>query len=463
MKGIVILLIVNLAVLPLFGQDRNTPAPEREKYTIVKGDFNNDGICQEIALVEPGTPSGLQITVLKPAGCSFSTSSVQNIQGYRFPQVSGRIVNGDFNNDGFSNELAMIVHTAPCKTHIIVISYNNGWSEPAVCWFGPDFEANQTAFRVVAGDFDNDNFTDDIAAIYDYDQVRTKIFVWLSNGKEFLWPGTWWIGPDFNASRVSGTTISGDFDNDGFTDDIASIYRYTDKSSKIFVWKSTRKSFEWPTTAWYDEFFDVSKVAFSLSAVDSDNDGFTDDLTAIETNSQGNFSYQLWTSDKRNFDNPSQAGITSLAENEQLASMPLYYNTGDKTNYFVTLVASPQSLRIEMAEISDNQMGVSQVWWERRNTCPEMYGSVIAGMQDIFTTRAIHLFPNPATTRFSISGNFAFPVTVNIYTPDGRLIQTSDPYYNGQVIDISTFPAGLYLTGITSGNQTVYQKLNVVK
>ncbi len=68
----------------------------------------------------------------------------------------------------------------------------------------------------------------------------------------------------------------------------------------------------------------------------------------------------------------------------------------------------------------------------------------------------INLYPNPTTDFLYITTNKPTDV-ISIYSAKGKLIQTIEG--NTNRIDSSTYPSGVYLIHVRSGNVTKTQKL----
>jgi hypothetical protein len=170
--------------------------------------------------------------------------------------------------------------------------------------YGGDFNADMVTNTLVSGDFDRDGFIDDVVGFYNYDETHTKAFVWKSDGKKFGWPGTWWIGGDFDATRIQSTLVTGDFDHDGFMDDIAGLYNYASNRCKIFVWESQTNRFEWPYTWYNKDNFKVENIKGSVVAGDFNNNGYKDDIAALYRVDELSTKIIVWQLNGRGFNEP---------------------------------------------------------------------------------------------------------------------------------------------------------------
>ncbi len=86
-----------------------------------------------------------------------------------------------------------------------------------------------------------------------------------------------------------------------------------------------------------------------------------------------------------------------------------------------------------------------------------------SGIRTVFFANAIQLsfYPNPAIDRVVITGSQASLGSVSVMTIDGRQLQENDNFISGGSIDLSRYPAGIYLLGIRgiSGNTQVLKIL----
>ncbi|WP_230684311.1 hypothetical protein, partial [Streptococcus pneumoniae] len=66
----------------------------------------------------------------------------------------------------------------------------------------------------------------------------TGMHIWYSNGSSFSFASKW-ISSSYDATKIGNRIVSGDFDRDGFLDDVAAFYAYDAYNTTIHVWKST--------------------------------------------------------------------------------------------------------------------------------------------------------------------------------------------------------------------------------
>jgi hypothetical protein len=185
------------------------------------------------------------------------------------------------------------------------------------------YDADKITGRVVSGDFDNDGYWDDIAAFYDYGNGETRIHVWLSTGSSFTYQYStgWWNTSGYTATKVTDRVVSGDFDRDGNVDDIAAFYDYGGQI-KIHVWLSTGSNFWYQgSNGWYasSPFWvynaaNISKRVISLN-IDRKGENY-DDIVAFfkEPYFGGTTSMHVFKSDGASFNKVSNVDHSPIAD-----------------------------------------------------------------------------------------------------------------------------------------------------
>jgi len=231
--------------------------------------------------------------------------------GYNLARIAGRVVSGDFDKDGYEDDIAAFYDYGNGQTRIHVwltdttffgqvsgfdYQWSSGW------WSAFGYTAGRITGRVVSGDFDHDGDRDDIAAFYDYESGETRIHIWRSTGSSFQYAGSsgWWSANNYSASKITHNVISGDFDRDGSKDDIAAFYNYGNSQTAIHTWRSSGSSFHYSYSPgwWNTTGYDTAKISGRIVAGDFDRDGRLDDITAVYdySSSCGGVRSHVWQS-----------------------------------------------------------------------------------------------------------------------------------------------------------------------
>ncbi|WBX78126.1 T9SS type A sorting domain-containing protein [Tenacibaculum ovolyticum] len=236
---------------------------------MVRGDFDNDGHIDDFILINKTGVSSMRFDLFKSNGASdpvFTQSSVFTLNGYDPDKITGRVVSGDFDNDGYWDDIAAFydygngetrIHTFRSNASTFLYSGSAGW------WSSTGYNATKTTDRVVSGDFDRDGSVDDIAAFYDYGNGETRIHVWLSGGTNFTYQSSvgWWGATGYDAAKVSKRVLSLNIDRDGTNyDDIAVFYEYENGKPKLHVFESNGSSFDYSGPS---EWWSGSKISTS--------------------------------------------------------------------------------------------------------------------------------------------------------------------------------------------------------
>jgi hypothetical protein len=218
---------------------------------VVSGSFgseeNNAGRTSMAMFRGTTNQSGVKTAYLDVYNYGGSLYTPWQLTGFDVDKITDRVVSGDFDSDGELNDIAAIYDhgngVVSLRTWMFdlptVVTYDaSAWAPP----FGSGYDATKVTGRVVAGDFDTDRIYDDIAAFYDYGNGNTKIHLWIGTHGEFTYHW-WWESGGYNCNLITGRVVSGDFDRDTYLDDIATLYDYGNGAMRIHV-------FTGPGTIW---------------------------------------------------------------------------------------------------------------------------------------------------------------------------------------------------------------------
>jgi len=351
---------------------------------MVRGDFDQDGHIDEFILINKTGISSMRFDLFQSNGASqptFTQSSVYSLNGYDPDKITGRVVSGDFDGDGYWDDIAAFydygngetrIHTFRSNGSTFVYSSSVGW------WNSTGYSADKITHRVVSGDFDHDGKVDDIAAFYDYGNGETRIHIWLSDQTSFHYQSSygWWNANGYTANKVTGRIISLNIDRDGHNyDDIAVFYDYGPGDYKLHVFESNGSSFEYSNgpSGWWNSGSEylIASHAFTmfgkLVEIDSrswPSQGKPSDIIVfnaimpISNNDYVYDRYQFWKSKKAIkgrkmvYSTPKYCESKSLNEEVDIEEISAYPNPTESA----TIIEIPESLiddtsRIEIHDL----------------------------------------------------------------------------------------------------------------
>ena len=260
----------------------------------VSGDFNGDQ-KSDLAYFVAAPNEAMQIQVRLSNGSTYSDTQnwCYNTQYNSLERIRGRVAVGDFNGDGKDDIAAMYEYNNnTMKIHVWLSTGSsfNGFYSWLDSMTPGSYEPARVTGRFVAGDFNGDG-KDDLAAMYKYNDDTMKLQVWPSTGssfngfyswKESMTPGS------YNADRVTGRFVAGDFNGDG-KDDLAAMYKYNGDTMKIQVWPSTGSSFN-GFYSWKESMtpgsYEPDRATGLVVCGDMNADG-KDDITALYAYNEG--------------------------------------------------------------------------------------------------------------------------------------------------------------------------------
>lgn len=286
-----LMIAILFAVTTTFAQDCATQ-PFRYTDYVVSGNFTqnnaNDDVINDVVMLSKNT-SSLRIDALVSNGNGDRTLKLGSSSiNYNLDNVNGRMVKGDFDNDGHIDDFILINKTSAYGMRFDLFKSdgnNPSFSQSSVYTLN-GYDPDKITGRVVSGDFDQDGYWDDIAAFYDYGNGETRIHTFRSNGSTFVYSGSpgWWKSTGYSASRVTDRVVSGDFDHDGNVDDIAAFYDYGGGHTRIHVWISNGSSlsYQYSTGWWSSNGYVASKISTRVMSLNIDRDGHNyDDIVAF--------------------------------------------------------------------------------------------------------------------------------------------------------------------------------------
>ena len=244
--------------------------------------------------------------------------NIWNQLSFDYTKIQSRIVSGAFTHGNVSNAISSAAAfydngngTTTIKLWTVYrtnVNYtSNAWTSPT----GSTFDATKISGRVVNGDFDNDGYMDDIAALYDYGNSVTKIHVWIGDGFGGFSHYIWWDSTPlggYSCAYISNRIVAGDFDHDGYIDDIAVMFDYGGGAMRIHVFKSNGNSFAyqgasgwWATSSGYSP----SNINGRIVCINFDKSGLinhkNDDIVALYDYGNGNVKAHIWASNGNSF------------------------------------------------------------------------------------------------------------------------------------------------------------------
>lgn len=355
-------------------------------------------------------------------------------------------------------------------------SYYNSWSSP----IGSGYDATKITNRVVAGDFDRDGKEDDIAAFYDYGGGSTKIHVFQFSGITSVTYTWMYETTGYDCTKITGRLVSGDFDRDGAYDNIAALYDYTNvgQGVKMHVFKSngtnlSQLNYFWQVANGYDPSkvtgtlvsgnFDDSRYGNWISSGGPHND---DDIVAfydygngnvkthtwINNGSQG-FSYQ-WKWESSGFDvNQIRGRVVPLQASTDMGMCT--YNVGALYNYGVSTTNYYRW---------DNNFSKT---WNFNPSINLICGGKNLLNNDIALNNEIEeekqidfsIYPNPTNGIIRLANKIDNSDEIEIYNSLGEKINFEFTDNSKTEIDLSNLHKGVYTILFRSQQQNKKEKL----
>ncbi|MFT4683031.1 MAG: hypothetical protein ACJAU0_002220 [Flavobacteriales bacterium] len=440
---------------------------DKIKYRTVSGDFDNDGYQDDLAAFYDYGSTTTTIHVWKKG--SGNSLSYQGDNGWytstTFDAVkaSGSVVSGDFDHDGYIDDIA-VMYNYDGNSMKIMTWYGDASSQTFVFqgyWYSSSqWNATQSRYRVVSGDFDNDGYLDDICAFYEYPSFLTKGHVWYNDitTSSFDYEGVWYDSGsgNFDGAKIKGRVVCGDFDNDGYHDDVAAMYEYQGYLSKIFVWKSTGSTFSSISTYFNSGSgnYDASKVTHRMSTIDCDNDGYIDDIVALYNQGNGVTSGHVFKSNSSSFTNSTIYTGSSNSFEADYATGKMTSGDFDHDGYhddISTFYWVDQFSTKNFTFLNNNCIIKPAQWWVvcRAHRTQGFLNEFIE------TNEIFEVFPNPTDGIITMKFNSEFHSnSISIYSGEGKLIKTINNLEESAVLDFQFLQMGVYLIRHNESNHT---------
>lgn len=389
---------------------------------MVAGDFDGDKVAGEFALFYKVNSTQMRVDVFESDGSSsptFIKKTFLTLNGYDADKITGRIVSGDFDQDGREDDIAMFYDYGNNETRIhLLIGMGNQFSYQGAAgwWSTAGYTAGKVTGRVVSGDFDRDDKKDDIAAFYDYGDGQTRIHVWLSNGSSLAYQGAagWWSATGYMASKITGRVVSVNINSDGKAfDDIAVFYDYGNGQTRMHVFESDGNGFNYSGNNgwWAASNYTASKITGRVAAI----------------NSSAGIGLGL------GYVGPTTTDIIA------------FYDYGlTTTKYHIWKAENPL-------------FGPTSVTYQQHEFCSSKSAlGVLSGDQDISEIKeelSLSVYPNPISDQLNINlerKELYEKATVEIYSLTGQLMHTLQTNDIEITIDMSHYKTGIYLLRIES-------------
>lgn len=440
----------------------------------VTGDFDNDGNeDDEVAIT--GVYNYAKINKWMSDGSSFDYFDFWNdwsSSTYIAANLVAVVV-GDFDNDGFKDDIAGFYDYGNNLTKLHLWKSNGSTFSFSIPWTGTSYNAKNIEGKVVVGDFDRDGYEDDIAAFYYYGKNITKLHVWKSTGSSFVYTGDagWWNSTSYIGTNITSKVTSGDYDRDGYKDDIAAFYYYGNNLTKLHIWKSTGSSFS-ISMPWIGTSYDGSLITGRVVSGDFDRDGYEDDIAAFYDYNKNITKIHVWNSNGIGFVYTGDAGWwsspTYIASNITYRVTSGDYNSDsykDNIAGFYDYGNGKSAIHVWNSNSNSFSYTGDVGWWISCDVSSS-YAPISTNIEkyedNVLKNNDINIYPNPSSGKFNISTS-DYIKKIEIYNIVGTNIYNNttinETTYN---LDLSKFSKGMYFVKISTENK-IFEKKIILK
>lgn len=275
-----------------------TYQPIKTTYKTVSGDFDGDGQDEVAAFYDYGSSdTGLHIWQSNTSVEEFKWTSVWKSDDFDAQKIDNRVVAGDFDGDG-KDEIAALYDYGNNKVGLFI------WKESSdksfTCkklWESSVFDASRIV-DMVTGNYDEDG-KDEIALIYDYGNRTTGLWILGENSDESFKANKSWESTTFDAQKVKGRVVSGDYIGDS-KDEIAMFYDYDSRTTGMWVLSPNSKGTFDTTKAWESNTFNSELITDKVISTNN-NSTTKDKISAFYDYSNNQTRMFVWTPNEDSF------------------------------------------------------------------------------------------------------------------------------------------------------------------
>lgn len=394
--------------------------------------------------------------------------------------IRGRVATIDADGDGMEDEI-IAFHKNGTTTSLLCWYRNNNhiWSNTTI-WSTTGYDADKITNRVVVGDFDNDGLMNDIAAFYDYGGFNSKIHVFSLNAdlnsfsvvSSGIQSYTWYYQTSgYNCNNITGRMVVGDFDRDGYVDDIATLYDYGSSNSAMHVFRSNGSSITQSNPYWTTSGYTASVVTGTLVAGNFDKSGvfnhLNDDIVAFYNYGNGNVKAHYWKNSGNNSFNYSWKWEVSGFDQSKIRNRVFPFQEANKSPYKNTSAIAAYDYGAFGNKLYKWEINNSSNWNFNASINPFTCCSVFMPTSDEPITKAVSedksvfiLYPNPTSDFLSISLNSdEFLKSVMIISNLGEVMNLDIDLRDFKQIDISLLAEGIYILRIETDKNLYTERI----